>query len=75
MTSLYKNILSLLNFNQKIKIIIVFILTILVSLLETVGIGFLAYFISLIADVENVLEKAPIKYLISFLSIKTQIAL
>ena len=62
MTSLYKNILSLLNFNQKIKIIIVFILTILVSLLETVGIGFLAYFISLIADVENVLEKAPIKY-------------
>ena len=62
MASLYKNILSLLNFNQKIKIIIVFILTILVSLLETVGIGFLAYFISLIADVENVLEKAPIKY-------------
>ena len=63
MISLYKNILFLLHFNQKIKLFIVFILTILISLLETIGIGFLAYFISLIADVENVLENTPIKYL------------
>ena len=62
MISLYKNILFLLHFNQKIKLFIVFILTILISLLETIGIGFLAYFISLIADVENV-ENTPIKYL------------
>jgi ATP-binding cassette, subfamily B, bacterial PglK len=67
MKSILKKINGILNKKQKIKILIAFFLTILISILETVGIGFLAFFISLIADMNSVIDKIPNFFLKDYL--------
>ncbi|MDA7573478.1 ABC transporter ATP-binding protein/permease [Candidatus Pelagibacter sp.] len=59
MIDLLKKVLVLLDFKQKINLIFITLLTFLVSILETVGIGIIAVFVSILGDVSSALNKAP----------------
>lgn len=59
MIDLLKKISTLLDLKQKVNLIFITLLTFLVSLFETVGIGIIAIFVSILGDINSVLVKAP----------------
>ena len=68
MINIFKKILTILNQAQKTKILFVVFCTIFISIFETAGIGLLAYFVSLLTDMDQVISKFPNKELQFYLS-------